>query len=67
VELIDELKLLGKPAAWLILRPKKDGSIEQEVVLTPLTDEHNIGEGDEAWPLYLKLPPNAVLSGAATD
>ena len=60
MELIEELKLIGKPVAWLILRPRKNGTVEQEVVLSPLTDEHIVDDGDEAWPLY--LTPNAEVS-----
>lgn len=42
-----------KPAdAWLIER--SDGS--KEVVLSPLTDDTFMDEGDEAWPLYKALP-----------
>ena len=54
MEMIDELKLRDKAVAWLILRPRKDGEIDQEVILSPLTDDHYMVEGDEAWPLYLK-------------
>jgi len=60
MELIEELKLIGKPVAWLILRPRKNGTVEQEVVLSPLTDEHIVDDGDEAWPLYLS--PNAMMN-----
>ena len=49
------------PVAWLILRPQKDGSIYREVVLSPLTDDHCMDDGDEAWPLTVM--PNAALSG----
>lgn len=38
----------AKPYAFVIVR--SDGS--QEVVLAPLTDNHDMDEGDVAWPLY---------------
>ena len=38
--------------AWLILHHGPNGT-SKEVVLSPLTDDHYMDEGDEAWPLYL--------------
>lgn len=50
-------ELEEKPVAWLIERPKGTGkqqTIEYELVLSPLTDDTFMDEGDEAWPLYKK-------------
>ena len=40
-----------EPVAWLIVH-YGPGKAEKEVVLSPLTDDHYMGEGDEAWPLF---------------
>ena len=47
---------LDRPVAWLILRSKRDGTVESRVVMSPLTDDHYMDEGDEAWPLFLPKP-----------
>lgn len=50
-------ELEEKPVARLIERPRGTGKqqrIEYEVVLSPLTDDTFMDEGDEAWPLYKK-------------
>jgi hypothetical protein len=44
------------PVAWLVLRPRGDGFVEQYIVTSPLTDDTVIGYGDEAWPLYVSAP-----------
>lgn len=44
-----------KPVAWLVERPKGTGKqaiIERELVLSPLTDDTFMDEGDVAWPLF---------------
>jgi hypothetical protein len=49
--------LEDKPVAWLIVHHSGTGKHQchvREVVLSPLTDDHYMDEGDEAWPLYLK-------------
>lgn len=38
--------------AWLIIHYLKGGKTEREVVLSPLTDDTYMDEGDEAIPLY---------------
>jgi hypothetical protein len=49
-----------RPAdAWLIVR--SDGS--KDVVLSPLTDDTYMDEGDEAWPLYLASRPQTEKEG----
>jgi hypothetical protein len=60
-KLTEALSAIGeleeKPVAWLIERPKGTGkqqTIEYELVLSPLTDDTFMDEGDEAWPLYKK-------------
>lgn len=46
-----------QPVAWLIERPEGTGkqqTVKREVVLSPLTDDTFIDEGDAAYPLYLR-------------
>lgn len=53
-----ETKYSEKPVAWLIVRHSGAGGASAkhlEVVLSPLTDDTYMDEGDEAWPLYSKL------------
>lgn len=49
------LRFEEKPRAWLIERPTgtgKQATMEYEVVLSPLTDDTFMDEGDRAWPLF---------------
>lgn len=55
-----------KPVAWLIVRHSGTGGASAqhlEVVLSPLTDDTYMDEGDEAWPLYSRLTPSPQSGG----